>query len=434
MAARKIVIVGGGAGGLVLATKLGDRLGRAGLAEIILIDVNLTHIWKPLLHEIAAGTLIPAEDAVFYLSHAQSHGFRFVQGEMARLDREAREVVLAPVPGIHGYGAVPERRVGYDTLVLALGSVSNDFGVPGVQEHCVFLDGQRQAENLQQRILYDCLQAQAVASQGERQPLRIAIVGAGATGVELAAELHRSTRQLVSYGLDRIDPDRDVRLTLIEAAPRVLPALPEKLAAATDAELRRLGVTIHVAEQVSAVTATGIHTRQGRFIEADLKIWCAGIRTPEPIRDLQDLELDRLGRVVVDAELRTTRDPAIYAIGDCAASTPVGGDRPVPPRAQAAYQQALILAKSLERQQQGLAAKPFVYKDYGSLVSLGYSAAGSLMGNLLGTVNIEGRIARAAYVSLYRKHQLALHGWVWLVLTMLSRFIARGTHPRLKLH
>ncbi|HMR31642.1 MAG TPA: NAD(P)/FAD-dependent oxidoreductase [Geminicoccaceae bacterium] len=434
MAGKQIVIVGGGAGGLVLATKLGNRLGRAGLAEIVLVDANLTHVWKPLLHEIAAGTLIPAEDAVFYLGHARSHGFRFVQGEMARLGRGAKEVVLAPVPGIDGHGVVPERRVGYDTLVLALGSVSNDFGVPGVQEHCVFLDGQRQAENLQQRILYDCLQAQAVAGHGERQPLRIAIIGAGATGVELAAELHRSTRQLVSYGLDRIDPDRDVELTLIEAAPRVLPALPEKLAAATDAELRRLGVTILVAEQVSTVTATGIHTRQGRFIEADLKIWCAGIRTPAPIRGLDDLELDRLGRVVVDTELRTTRDPAIYAIGDCAASIPVGGDRPVPPRAQAAYQQALVLARSLERQQKGLPALPFVYKDYGSLVSLGYGAAGSLMGNLLGTVNIEGRIARAAYVSLYRKHQLALHGWVWLVLTMLSRFIARGTHPRLKLH
>lgn len=219
MAREQIVIVGGGAGGLVLATKLGNRLGRANLAEIILVDVNLTHVWKPLLHEIAAGTLIPAEDAVFYLSHARDHGFRFVQGEMARLDRAAREVVLAAIPGIHGHGAVPERRVHYDTLVLALGSVSNDFGVPGVQEHCVFLDGQRQAENLQQRILYDCLQAQAVAGHGGRQPLRIAIIGAGATGVELAAELHRSTRQLVSYGLDRIDPDRDVRLTLIEAAP-----------------------------------------------------------------------------------------------------------------------------------------------------------------------------------------------------------------------
>jgi NADH dehydrogenase len=434
MAAKQIVIVGGGAGGLVLATRLGDRLGRAGSAEVILVDGNLTHVWKPLLHEIAAGTLNPAEDAVFYLSHARSHCFRFVQGEMAGLDRTTREVVLAAIPGIHGHGAIAERRVGYDLLVLALGSVSNDFGVPGVREHCVFLDSQSQAESLQQRILYDCLQAQAVAGAGEPRPLRIAIIGAGATGVELAAELHRATRQLVSYGLDRVDPDRDVKLTLIEAAPRVLPALSERLAAATDAELRRLGIAIHADEQVSAVTATGIHTRQGRFIEADLKIWCAGIRTPEPIRGLEDLELDRMGRLVVDEELRTTRDPAIFAIGDCAAATPVGGDRPVPPRAQAAYQQALILARTIERQQNGLPAEKFVYKDYGSLVSLGYSAAGSLMGNLLGTVNIEGRVARAAYVSLYRKHQLALHGWLWLALTMLSRLIARGTHPRLKLH
>ena len=122
----------------------------------------------------------------------------------------------------------------------------------------------------------------------------------------------------------------------------MLPALPEKLAMATDAELRRLGVAIHVGEQVSAVTATGIHTRQGRFIEAELKIWCAGIRTPEPIRHLEGLELDRMGRVVVDRELRTTRDPAIYAIGDCAehAGTVYGLAAP-------ALEQAGVLAEVL---------------------------------------------------------------------------------------
>ena len=172
MAAQQIVIVGGGAGGLVLATRLGQRLGRAGLAQVLLVDVNLTHVWKPLLHEIAAGTLNVAEDAVFYLSHAATHGFRFVQGCMSRLDRGRREIGLAPIPGIHGHGAVPERVIPYDILVLAYGSVSNDFGVPGVQEHCVFLDGQRQAEELQQRILYDCLQAQAVRRGHGAAPAR----------------------------------------------------------------------------------------------------------------------------------------------------------------------------------------------------------------------------------------------------------------------
>ena len=182
------------------------------------------------------------------------------------------------------------------------------------------------------------------------------------------------------------------------------------------------------------MTETGIHTRQGRFIPAELKVWCAGIKTPDASRHLDGLEVDRMGRVIVDEHLQAKGDPAVYAFGDCAAAVPVGGDTPVPPRAQAAYQQALILAQTIERRHDGLPPKPFVYKDYGSLISLSYSAVGSLMGNLLGTVNIEGWLARAAYVSLYRKHQLAVHGLRWLVLTMLSRFIARGTRPRLKLH
>jgi NADH dehydrogenase len=434
MAVPQIVIVGGGAGGLVLATRLGDRLGRAGLAQVLLVDVNLTHVWKPLLHEIAAGTLNVAEDAVIYLGHARGHGFRFVQGRMCRLDRARREITLAEIPGVLGHGAIPERTIPYDTLVLAYGSVSNDFAVPGVAEHCVFLDSQRQAEDLQQRILYDCLQAHAGIGPRGRRGLRIAIVGAGATGVELAAELHAATRQMVSYGLDQIDPEEDVKLALIEAAPRVLPALPERLSEQTEEQLRRLHVEILTGEQVSEVTADGVHTRSGRLVPAELTVWCAGVKAPEAAQQLDGLETDRLGRVVVDDYLRAKGDAHIFALGDCAASIPQGGDKPVAPRAQAAYQQALILAKTIEKLQVGLPPQPFVYKDYGSLISLSYSAVGSLMGNLLGTVNIEGRLARMAYVSLYRKHQLALHGLRWLVLTMLARFIARGTRPRLKLH
>jgi NADH dehydrogenase len=434
MAVPRIVIVGGGAGGLVLATRLGERLGRAGLAQVLLVDGNLTHVWKPLLHEIAAGTLNVAEDAVIYLGHARQHGFRFVQGRMCRLDRARREITLAEIPGVLGHGAIPERTIPFDILVLAYGSVSNDFGVAGVAEHCVFLDSQRQAEDLQQRILYDCLQVHAGTGPRGRRGLRIAIIGAGATGVELAAELHAATRQMVSYGLDQIDPEQDVKLTLIEAAPRVLPALPERLSEQTEAQLRRLHIEILAGEQVSEVTADGVHTRSGRLVPADLTVWCAGVKAPEVARHLDGLETDRLGRVVVDEHLRAKGDEHIFAIGDCAASIPRGGDKPVAPRAQAAYQQALVLAKTIESVRVGLPPRPFVYKDYGSLISLSYSAVGSLMGNLLGTVNIEGRLARMAYVSLYRKHQLALHGLRWLVLTTLARFIARGTRPRLKLH
>jgi NADH dehydrogenase len=430
--AARIVIVGGGAGGLVLASLLGRRLGRKGRAQIVLVDVNLTHVWKPLLHEMAAGTLGSDEDAVNYLAHARSHGFRFIQGRMEGLDRERRQVMLAPTPAIGDEQSLPARAVPYDMLVLAVGSTSNDFGVPGVRRHCVFLDSQGQAHDLQQRLLHDCLKAQMMGAPIAETDLKIAIIGAGATGVELAAELHKAVRQLAAYGLDAIDPDKNVKLTLIEAASRVLPALPERLAEQTTAELEKLGIEVLTNEQVSEATATGIHTRQGRFVPASIKVWCAGIKAPAFLASM-GLATNRLGQLVVDEHLQTS-DPAVWAMGDCSAYTPPGAERPIPPRAQAAYQEAYNLAETLVRRLDGKPPARFVYKDYGSLVSLSYSAVGSLMGNLFGTVNIEGWLARMAYVSLYKKHQLALHGVRWVVMTTIARFLSRGTHPRLKLH
>ena len=429
-----IVIVGGGAGGLVLATKLGHRLGKRNLAKITLIDTSLTHVWKPLLHEVAVGTLDSHKDDVIYLGHAATHHFRFQQGRMEGLDRRRHEVILAPTRDDSGREIIPRRRVSYDTLVIAIGSICNDFGTPGVKEHCLFLDTHEQAEEVQRRLLNSCLQAQTQEAPLAEGQLSIAIVGAGATGVELAAELHKATRQLVAYGLDRIDPERDVKISLIEASPKVLSALPDRLSEATLRELHRLGVQVYTGEQVVEANPRGILTRTGRFIPAELKVWAAGVKAPDLLKSLDGLETNRVNQLVVDETLRVSRDPDIFAMGDCACYLPPGSDRPVPPRAQAAYQQALLLAKSLSDRLQGKPPRKFVYKDYGSLISLSYSSVGTLMGNLLGSVMIEGWFARVTYLSLYKKHQLALHGFVWVALVTFINFLRRRTEPRLKLH
>ncbi len=430
---HRIVIVGGGAGGLVLATRLGQRLGRRKRAIVTLVDPNLTHLWKPLLHEVTAGTLNARDDTVIYLGQARTHGFRFAQGRMAGVDRAQRLLHLAPLVDETGREIVGARSIPYDTLVIAIGSVSNDFGIEGVREHCVFLDNQDQAERLHRHILLLCLHA-AQRREGERPPLAMAIVGAGATGVELAAELHKATRQLTAYGVREIDPDRDIRFTIIEAAPRVLPALPERLSRFAQHALDRLGIRVLTGEQVSLATAEGIHTRSGHFVPATVLVWCAGIRGADVLAGLDGLEVNRLSQLVVDRTLRTTRDPDIFAMGDCAACPQEGSERPVPPRAQAAYQEAFVLARTLEARLAGRPAVPYTYKDHGSLISLSRGAVGSLMGNLFGQVTIEGWLARVAYVSLYRKHQMALHGLGWLVLSTAARVLQYGTQPRLKLH
>lgn len=432
--AHHIVIVGGGAGGLVLATKLGRRLGRSGRARVTLVDAALTHVWKPLLHEVAAGTLRTDGAGIDYFAHARAHHFAFELGRMSGLDRGRREIVLDPSSAASGTEMVPRRRLGYDTLVIAVGSMLNDFGVPGVTEHCLYLDSAAQAERIHQQVFGCFLRGHAAADAAPGQRLRFAIVGAGATGVEFAAELRQAARQFAVYGLRGFDPDEGIEVHLIEAAPSVLPALPERLQRTTERELRALGVAIHTSEQVERVTAEGVRTRGGRFLAADLVVWTAGIRGPAWLADLHGLEVNRLNQLLVKPTLQVSGDLDVFALGDCAACPWAGRDGLVPPRAQVAHQQAHLLARSLERRLEGEDLSPFVYKDYGSLISLSSSTIGNLMGNLLKSVTIEGRIARLAYLSLYKKHQMALHGLRWVTVAALANLLHRRTRPQLKLH
>ena len=353
---------------------------------------------------------------------------------MRGLDRRRREILLEPVSDASGAELVPGRRLGYDTLVIAVGSVLNDFGVPGVREHCLYLDSAPEAERIHQQVFGRFLRGHAEAGSAAARRLRFAIVGAGATGVEFAAELRHAARQLAGYGLRGFDPDRDIEVRLIEAAPSVLPALPERVQQATERALRDLGVEIHTGEQVDRVTAEGVHTRSGRLVPADLTVWTAGVKGPPWLADLDGLEVNRLNQLVVDQTLKVTRDEHIFALGDCAACPQPGSDRPVPPRAQAAHQQAHLLARSLARRLEGKALLPFVYKDYGSLISLSYSTIGNLMGNLFKSITIEGFLARLAYLSLYKKHQVSLHGLREVTLMALANLLHRRTRPQLKLH
>jgi NADH dehydrogenase len=302
-----------------------------------------------------------------------------------------------------------------------------------VAEHCFYLDSLAQAQRIQQRVLSKFLRGHSESRTGEPRRLRVAIVGAGATGVEFAAELRQAGRQLVGYGLRGFDPDKSIEVRLIEAAPSVLPALPERLQEATKGQLEALEVEIHTSQQVKEVTAEGIRTADGSIFPADLIVWTAGVKGPAWLKEL-GLETNRLGQLVVDQNLQVQGDEHIFALGDCAACPQPGSERPVPPRAQAAYQQAHALASSLARLLEGKPPVPFAYKDYGSLISLSSSSVGNLMGNLFKSVTIEGRIARLAYLSLYKKHQMSLHGLGWVTLQALANLLQRRTRPALKLH
>jgi NADH dehydrogenase len=434
--AHRIVVVGGGAGGLELATRLGDALGRRGKAEVTLIDKARTHLWKPLLHEIAAGTMDFAVHELDYLAQSHWHHFRYRVGEMTGLDRARREVLVGPYFDEEGSEVAPARRVGYDTLVIAVGALTNDFGTPGVREYALRLDEPHQAERFHRRLVNACIRAQSQAGPLRPGQLDVAIIGAGATGVELAAELHKSTRELVAYGLDRIDPERDVKIHVIEAADRILPALPARLSEAATKLLRGLGVLVHVSSRVAEVLPDGVKLADGRVIPAELVVWAAGVKAPDFLKHLDGLESNRINQLVVAPTLQTTRDPDVFAIGDCAACPWEGRDAAVPPRAQAAHQQASHMVRQLKARLAGRPLAPFRYRDFGSLVSLGeYSTVGSLMGALVGgALFIEGYFARLMYVSLYKMHELALHGFWKVALDTVARMITRRTEPPVKLH
>ena len=429
---HRIVIVGGGAGGLELATRLGKTLGKRGKARITLIDTNLTHIWKPLLHEVAAGSLNSSADELNYVAQAKWNHFEFQLGRMCGLEREHKCIRLAATVDEKGQELIPARTLSYDTLVIAVGSTTNDFGTQGAAEHCIFLDTREQAERFHHQLLSHYMRAHA--SEGRQGNLNLAIVGAGATGVELAAELHHAARELAAYGLDGIKPE-NMSITLIEAGPRVLPALPERISQPVHQTLLELGVKVLTGAAVSEVTGEGLRTENGEFVPASLKVWAAGIRAPRFLHEIDGLETNRINQLVVRPSLQTTRDDDIFAFGDCAACPQPGSERNVPPRAQAAHQQASLLAKSLALRLEGKPLPDYRYRDYGSLISLSrFSAVGNLMGNLTGSIMLEGWLARMFYISLYRMHQIALYGFIRTALMMAGDKLSTSTAPRLKLH
>jgi NADH dehydrogenase len=436
---HQIVVIGGGAGGLELVTKLGDRLGKKGKAAVTLIEKARTHFWKPHLHEIAAGSMSLSTYELNHLAQSYWHGYRYRFGEVVGIDRDKRLVYTAPYVDEHGEEVIAAPRVfHYDTLVISVGSLTNDFGTPGVKEHAICLETPAQAARFHRRMVNACIRAHAQSEPRRPGQLTVAIIGAGATGIELAAELHNTARALVSFGLDRIDASEDIRIVVIEGAPRILPAVPERVSAAAMRLLDKIGVEVRANAVVAEVLPDGVRLKDGEVIPAELVVWAAGVKAPEMLKDFGGLESNRVNQLVVEPTLQSTRDPNIFALGDCAACQWQGKPEGtlVPPRAQAAHQQASHLVKQIEARLAGRPLKPWTYRDFGSLVSLGkYSTVGNLMGSLVGgNLWLEGRFASLMYRSLYKMHELALHGFVKVALDTLARLITRRTEPHVKLH
>ena len=426
-----ILVLGGGAGGLELVVRLAKKFRRDKNVTVTLVDKNPTHIWKPLFHEVATGSMNSYHDETSYRLLAKKHKFRFVLGQATGVSLEDKTIALGPVEDEIGRIMTPARDLPYDQMVVCVGSLSNDFGIEGVTEHSKQLDSREQAERFHKT--FASMLQRANASEDPESLMSVVIVGGGATGVELAADMHNVVGRLREFGFEHLSQSR-LSVSIVEAAPELLPRLPERIGVSVHRELERIGVKVFTGTVVSKVTGDAVETKDGQSIPADISVWAAGVRAPNWLRDC-GFPTDRLGRIEVNPDLSVRGVEGVYAVGDCCAAFEEDGTE-IPPRAQAAHQMASIAARNLWAARNDKPAKRFVYRDFGSLVSLSrFSTIGNLMGNLVrGTVFIEGWLARLVYLSLYRMHQAAVHGYFSTLLIMLGDRIYKATRAEVKLH
>jgi NADH dehydrogenase len=424
---HRVVIVGGGAGGAELAAELGRKSRKLNL-NVSLVDCASQHLWKPRLHEVAAGMLGDSEDAIPYLALGHANSFRFHLGALLGLDVSAKTISIGPVLTARGDMLLSERVLDYDTLVLAFGCEVNDFGTPGVREHCHVLDDGERALTFQRQLLEEAVRV----SEGTTDRLRIGIVGAGATGVELAAELHRAVAAMQYVG--GLTSAEKVAITLIDMAPRVLAGSAPAVSSFASTALQRLGVTLRLNDGVMRVTPDGFVLKSGETVPCELRVWASGV-IGRPLAANLNLTLDRSRRFVCDPFLRCTGVDSVYAMGDCAVVVDPRTGRRLPATAQVAHQQAVYLCRRLAQPSSHSSEEEFCYRDRGSLVSLGaQSTAGEFPISRRRVWTFNGALPKFGYLALQTMHRATLIGWWRAVTLMAADRLQRTVAPPIKLH
>ncbi|KAE8175649.1 NAD(P)/FAD-dependent oxidoreductase [Photobacterium carnosum] len=384
----RIVIVGGGAAGIELSTLLAKANRKK--HEIILVEPETDHYWKPRLHEIAAGTFDRELDSVCYFTHGAINGYQHYQAAMTDINRENKMLAVRRNDGT-------EAMVKYDYLVVAVGAVSNDFNTTGARDNCIFLDSASQARHAWNKI------SQLLREGSDRT---VNIVGAGATGVELAAELARVSHKLQRYNAAKLT------INLIEAADRVLPNSPLKMSEKVLKELKRTNINVLLNTRISEVSDHGMVTADNQPLEADIQFWAAGVKAPDWLNGIGGLEYNRMNQILVNANLTTTVDNSIFSLGDCA-SIPQADGSFVPPKAQAANRAAVHLTKSLTDLLRGKELTDFEFKDGGMVVAVGHHfAVGSFAphSKMANKLVFKGRLIRRLYDTIFRLHQRTVEG------------------------
>ncbi|MDP3856625.1 MAG: NAD(P)/FAD-dependent oxidoreductase [Stagnimonas sp.] len=362
--AHRVVIVGGGFGGLHAARRLGQR----GYA-VTLIDKRNFQLFQPLLYQVATGSLAPGDIAIPTRSLLRRYpSVRVLQATAYDLDAGQRKLR-------HEHGELD-----YDSLIVATGVKHNYFGKDGWRAHAPGLKTVEHALEMRRRIFNAFELAELSTDPAERAALMsFVVVGAGPTGVELAGAIGELAHKTLVRDFRAIDP-RQTRVLLLEGASRVLPVYPEPLSAAARRHLEQLGVTVLTGALVQAIDADGVRYQQAGVVtelRARTVLWAAGVRASlfgEVLAERTGVAVDRSGRLQVGADCSLPGHPEIFVIGDLARLADAAG-RDVPGLAPAAIQQGEYVAGVIAARHAGKAARPFRYRDRGSMAVIGMNKA-----------------------------------------------------------
>jgi NADH dehydrogenase len=426
MSAHRVVMVGGGFGGLQATRGL-----RGAPVEITLIDRRNFHLFQPLTYQVATGALSPGEVA-YPLRAVFKHdrNVRVLLAEVARFDLQRREVVLRSGAGLPAPEPVP-----YDTLIVAGGSHYSYFGHDEWSAHAAEVKSLESALTVRSRIL-----AAFEAAELERDPerraewLTFAVVGAGPTGVEMAGQIAELARDTLRSDFRTADPGSG-RILLVEAASRVLTGFPPSLSAKAERSLRRLGVTPVLGSTVVDVDNTGVTIEHAdgatRRIPARTVVWAAGVTASSLASTLAELtgaEQDRAGRVTVEADLTLPGHPEVFALGDMVrVRRRDGSPITLPGVAPVAMQQGRHAAKAVRARLQGRAAPPFRYRDKGNLATIGRAAA---VADIKG-IKLSGFLAWMTWLVVHLFYLVGFQNRLLVFIRWSISFATRGRGARL---
>lgn len=396
MAYTKVVIIGGGFAGINCAKHL-----RKTDMEILLLDKKNHHLFQPLLYQVAAAALSPA-DIAFPLREIFKNykNTSVMMGDVLSINKEEKKIVLNC-----------SREISYDYLVVCAGARHSYFGNDQWEAHAPGLKTLKDALNIRENVLLSFEKAERQDSHEEAEKyLHFVVIGGGPTGVEMAGAIAEIAHNTMFKNFRRIDPEKS-KIFLIEAGPRILPPYPPSLSERAKKDLEKMGVRVLTNTMVTGVEKEGVHTKDS-FIKARNIIWAAGNQASFLLKTL-NVPLDRQGRVIVEKDLTVPNHPEVFVIGDACCTMDKHG-KPIPAVATAAIQQGHYVGKILKKRIPKEKRKPFKYFDKGSLATIGKAKAVCSFGKIKFTGFVAWVIwafVHIAYLIGFRSRYAVMMDW-----------------------